>query len=168
MLDLDKMVIDWYVEDQIVASSKLSRLVKQGFKVVFSMFNTDDSVLLNEEDWKDRLRLGKFDKASYFLEPQKSSDKFGKSNKKVYVVPSETEYVKPEKLFEAPSPAHSVAYTVDTAMMNEQVGRIKKQRFGRFGEKKRWNNDDDYGFGAIPEKEEKVKEPSEERRQYEL
>lgn len=29
--------------------------------MIFSLFNYGDSILLNEEDWKDRLRLGKFD-----------------------------------------------------------------------------------------------------------
>ena len=79
ILDLNSSFIDWYVEDSIVASAKLPDMFGQGFRVVFSLFNTEDSVLLNEEDWKDRLRLGKFDKASYILENREGEEeKFGK------------------------------------------------------------------------------------------
>ena len=47
--DLDNFFIDWYVEDTIVASSKLPQMhYHQGFRVAFSLFHTEDSVLLNE------------------------------------------------------------------------------------------------------------------------
>ena len=38
-LDMDKKIVDWYVEDAIVASTKLPRIFKQGFRVVFSLYN---------------------------------------------------------------------------------------------------------------------------------
>ena len=60
--------VDWYVEETIVASAKLPHIFKQGFRVVFSLFNLDDSILLNDEEWKDRLRVSKFDQNHYFLE----------------------------------------------------------------------------------------------------
>ena len=94
-LDMDKRIIDWYVDDTIVASAKLPRIFKQGFRVMFSMFNEDDSVLLNEEDWKGRLRLSKFDNVSYFLEPKKMVERTGKIQK-VFVSPAQTEYFKEE------------------------------------------------------------------------
>ena len=59
--------VDWYVEETIVASAKLPQIFKQGFRVVFSLFNLDDSILLNDEEWKDRLRVSKFDQNHYFL-----------------------------------------------------------------------------------------------------
>ena len=88
-LDMDKKIVDWYVEDAIVASTKLPRIFKQGFRVVFSLYNEDDSILLNEEDWKGRLRLSKFDNVSYFLEPKKTIERVGKIQK-ILVSPAET------------------------------------------------------------------------------
>ena len=38
-IDMDKNFIDWYVEDAIVGSSKLPRIFKQGFRVVFNLVN---------------------------------------------------------------------------------------------------------------------------------
>ena len=92
---MNKKIIDWYVDEAIVASAKLPRIFKQGCRVVFSMFNQDDSVLLNEEDWKGRLRLSKFDNVSYFLEPKKMVERTGKIQK-VYISPAQTEYFKDE------------------------------------------------------------------------
>ena len=66
-VDMDNGYIDWYVDEKIVGSAKIPKVFHQGFRVVLGMLNVGDSVLLNEEDWKDRLRLSHFDKVSYTL-----------------------------------------------------------------------------------------------------
>mgnify|MGYP000462887177 CR=1 FL=1 len=71
-IDMDNYFIDWYIEDQIVGSSKLPIIFRQGFRTVFALFNSEDTVLLNEEDWKDRLRISVFDKSSFYLEKKHS------------------------------------------------------------------------------------------------
>ena len=68
VLDMSNDFIDWYVEDTIVGSAKLPQIFRQGFRVVFSLYNTEDYVLLNEEEWKDRLRVNQFDKGNYLHE----------------------------------------------------------------------------------------------------
>jgi hypothetical protein len=68
-VDMENGYIDWYVDERIVGSAKIPRVFQQGFRVVLGVLNVGDSVLLNEEDWKDRLRVSRFDKVSYVLEP---------------------------------------------------------------------------------------------------
>lgn len=48
VLDMHHHFVDWYVEDTIVASAKLPQVFQQGFRVVFSLFNLEDSILLND------------------------------------------------------------------------------------------------------------------------
>jgi hypothetical protein len=66
-IDTENYFIDWYIEDNIVASSKIPKIYHQGFRVILSLYHVNDSVLINEEDWKDKLRMGQFDKNSFFL-----------------------------------------------------------------------------------------------------
>lgn len=50
----------------------MPKIYHQGFRVIINLYNTEDSVLINEEDWKDRIRFGKFDKGSVLLEKKAS------------------------------------------------------------------------------------------------
>ena len=134
-LDMDKKIVDWYVEDAIVASTKLPRIFKQGFRVVFSLYNEDDSILLNEEDWKGRLRLSKFDNVSYFLEPKKTIERVGKIQK-ILVSPAETQYVKDDNFY-AYSANQSKNEQFDTLNSTEFTGKIRKQRLHKYTDRKK-------------------------------
>ena len=46
-VDMDARYIDWYVEEAIVASAKISKPFTQGFRVFLSFFHIEDSLLLN-------------------------------------------------------------------------------------------------------------------------
>jgi hypothetical protein len=91
-LDMSEQYVEWYIDDAIVASAKLPSMFMQGFKIIFGLFNTEDSVLLNEEDWKGRLRLGKFDKSSFIIEPRQNLERSGKI-RRTLMIPSVTDYL---------------------------------------------------------------------------
>ena len=55
-------------------------------------------MLLNEEDWKGRLRLSKFDNVSYFLEPKHSGETKGKIQKVAVNPDAHRVLMSPEKI----------------------------------------------------------------------
>ena len=119
-IDMDGKYIDWYIQEDIVASSKISQAFNQGFRVILNLAEEKDCIILNDENWRGR---GKEEDGKFYLKQEQKKEE--ETNEQTENLPLQKIEIVKEEL------------TIDEGIQTSFLGTIKKQRVGKFIQRKR-------------------------------